>query len=234
MLVRSFSGGGSVIERFVERGDLWEYFGMEVEIFFDIEKEIERVADTLKRLPWYREQGYTSFHTNLPKQLTEQSNRAEIASAISAEFNEEKYRDYSEHIQKVWSEISQNLIKLKEIADFKLLQKYTIILTKYGSGGSYNSKQGVVIVNINFRSKEQIAGTITHEIIHIGIQHLVDQYKIKHWYKERLVDLICHHYFSDLRKMQDIKEDVSVVDKALEAYFPDIEAITKEIWEISI
>ena len=77
-------------------------------------------------------------------------------------------------------------------------------------------------------------GTIIHEIIHTGIEHLIVSYGVKHWYKERLVDLICHHYFSDLRKMQDIKEDVSVLDKALEAYFPDIEAITKEIWEISI
>jgi hypothetical protein len=115
------------------------------------------------------------------------------------------------------------------MTSFNLKDQYTIVLTKYGSGGSYNSQTGEVIVNIKDREKDLIMGTILHEIVHIGIEHLIESYHITHWRKERLVDLIMEKCFPDLKKTQYIKEDVSTVDRAFKKNFPDMESIAREV-----
>ncbi len=40
-------------------------------------------------------------------------------------------------------------------------------------------------------------------------------------------------YFPGLKKMQNIKEDVSIVDTAFEKFFPDMEAIARAIGDQS-
>lgn len=200
-------------------------------IIFDQDKEIKRVASTIEKLPWYREQGYEEFNFLLPKQIDEQSSIEKIRNAISSEFFEKRYKDFASYIEEQWLVIADGLEKLKEIPFFHLFEKYTIILTRYGGGGSYDSKNGEIIVNIESRPKDKIMGTITHEIIHIGIQHLINKYNVKHWYKERLVDLIGARYFPDIRQMQNIKEDINIVDTAFNELFPDIEAFACQMGE---
>lgn len=200
-----------------------------LDIVFSVDREIERISSTIKRLPWYREQGYSNFHTTLPKQLSESSEVEEIINAVSEEFSDEKYNDLSNYVKEEWENVSKDLEKLKEIPGFKLLDRYTLVLTKYGSGGSYNSSNGEVIVNIESRPKEKIVGTLVHEIIHIGIQHLIDKYNVKHWYKERLVDLLVDKFFPGLKTMQKIKEDTTAVDEAFNKHFPDLDLVIKHL-----
>ena len=153
----------------------------------------------------------------------------EINQAVAAEFSSEKYLVAAEHINTKWPDLSAILIELQEIPSFKLLDKYKIILTRYGSGGSYNSVAGEVILNIERRPPDQLMGTIAHEIVHIGIQDFINKYEIKHWFKERLVDLIGQRYFPNLRKMQKIEPDVSALDAAFGKFFPDLDAILDTI-----
>ena len=120
---------------------------------------------------------------------------------------------------------------LKNLSAFNLLAGYSIFLTKYGMGGSYDAETGEVVVNINRVSKEKIMGVIIHEIIHIGIEHIIRAHNIEHWSKERLVDLIGEKYFADLVKTQNIKEDVEVVDEAFNEFFPDLEAVGLKLGE---
>lgn len=57
----------------------------------------------------------------------------------------------------------------------------------------------------------------------------IKKYNVQHWHKERLVDLICMKYFSDIRKPQSIKTDVSIVDKNFNDKFPDLESIIQSL-----
>lgn len=200
-------------------------------VVFSEERECNRVTSTLEKLPWLREHGYGESNMRVPNGITEQSNAKEICDAVSAEFSEELYKDFAHYIEKRWLETSISLGILKEIPAFQLRDSYTVILTCYGTGGSYNSQNGVIVINIKTRTKEKIMGTIVHEIIHIGIQHLVDKYKVKHWQKERLVDLIGAKYFSEMRKMQNITEDITMVDSAFDNFFPDVDAIARRLGE---
>ena len=199
---------------------------IELNVVYGLDQEIERVRNTLERLPWYTQQGY---FVRLPKDISEQSTPEEIASSISSEYSEIEYEDFTQWIKEQWPQIPAGFEELKKIPSFHLRDAYTVFLTKYGVGGSYDAQSGKVIVNIETRGKEKMIGTIVHEIIHTGIEHLIVSYDVQHWYKERLVDLIGEKYFPGLKPLQNIKEDTAIVDDAFRKYFPDIEAIAREI-----
>ena len=199
---------------------------IELNVIYGIEQEIERVRNTLERLPWYKQQGY---RVGLPQNISEQSTPEEIANGISSEYSEIEYEDFTQWIKGQWPQIPAGFEELKKIPSFHLRDAYTIFLTKYGSGGSYDAQSGKVIVNIETRGKEKIIGTIVHEIIHTGIEYLIVSYGVQHWHKERLVDLIGKKYFPGLKPLQNIKEDTAIVDDAFRKHFPDIEAIAREI-----
>jgi len=93
-------------------------------------------------------------------------------------------------------------LELNKLWNFKTFPKYEILLTLYGTGGSFNANTGTVIMltrrDGTFRRKRPHE-TIIHEIVHIGIHDIiVSRYKLEHWEKERLVDLICLYYFGDI------------------------------------
>ena len=199
---------------------------IELNVIYGIEQEIERVRNTLERLPWYTQQGY---FVRLPKDISEQSTPEEITNGISSEYSEIEYEDFTQWIKGQWPQIPAGFEELKKIPSFHLRDVYTVFLTKYGVGGSYDAQSGKVIVNIETRGKEKIIGTIIHEIIHTGIEYLIVSYGVQHWHKERLVDLIGKKYFPGLKPLQNIKEDTAIVDDAFRKHFPDIEAIAREI-----
>jgi hypothetical protein len=198
-------------------------------IVFGKPEEVARIQNTLKRLPWYRENGYTNLNLNLPQGVEENSSFEDIQKAVDLEYSDSKYNEYKEFIEAEWPTDERHLEEMKQIPSFQFRNTYEILLTQYGTGGSYESGTGKVIVNIKTRRKDQLMGTLLHEIVHISIEPLIKAHDVSQWRKERLVDLIGNKSFPDLRKMQTISEDVSVVDTAFEKYFPDIEEITKEI-----
>ncbi len=200
-----------------------------LEIVFGVQDEIDRVLNTIKKLPWYKEQGYSESFAKLPKGITEGSNLESIESVIKESFNAQKYEEYKDHIELEWPKVSPKLVDLKDIPSFHLNNHYTLLLTQYGSGGSYDSKQGLIISNIAVRQKNEIMGTIIHELVHIGVQHLIDKYNVRHWHKERLVGLLVDRFFPGLQVKQNIKEDTDIVDAVFLKHFPDLEKITSSI-----
>jgi hypothetical protein len=190
-------------------------------------QEIERIKEMVAKLPWLREH-YGTSNCPLPEGIGEHSTEKDIETAVETDFKDSSYTEQARYIQEKWPEISIGLEKLKAIQDFVTFDTYSLILTRYGTGGSYDPTKGEVLINIETqKSKERMIGTIAHEIIHIGIQHLVELHTVTHWRKERSVDLITEKYFPGMRKMQDIKEDVSMVDVAFTDLFPDMGAIMK-------
>lgn len=202
---------------------------IELTVSYGEDSDIARVKNTIKKLPWYARQGYSSSSVKLPTGLSESSTQEEIIAAVFGEYSAEEYEDFVIFIREKWDEFSVNFEELKRESSLNLRDKYTLVLTKYGMGGSYDAETGEVIVNIHGKEKERIVGIIFHEIVHTTIEPLVQKYFIKHWYKERLVDLMMNKYFPGLTKMQDIKEDIAVVDDAFIKFFPDFEAVAKAV-----
>ena len=87
--------------------------------------------------------------------------------------------------------------------NFYIPRKYTIVLTLYGPGGSYNPNSGKIFLMTtkygNFKRSKNPLETIFHEAVHIGIENVViKKYKVSHWMKERIVDKFVAHHFMNI------------------------------------
>jgi len=77
---------------------------------------------------------------------------------------------------------------------FVVRQRYTLVLTLYGMGGSYNYRTGRIVIRASpdgrfVRSPIEV---VLHEMIHIGVERsFVRAYGLSHGEKESLVDHIC-------------------------------------------
>lgn len=199
---------------------------VKLNISYSIEQEIWRVQNTLKKLSWYLEQGY---RPHLPGGITINSSDADVIKAVHSEYVEADYVENAKRLQKEWMTLPKGFERMRSEPSFHLGNEYSIVLTKYGVGGSYNPDMNQVIIKINTATQISRVGTVVHEIVHMTIQYLIDQYHVRHWRKERLVDLLLEHYFPGLKKMQNITEDVSIVDQAFGKFFPNMETMVKAI-----
>ena len=199
-------------------------------ISFSENSELNRVRETLKRLPWYREHKYPDTFAKLPLDVTESSAEAAIVASVSKEYDPQLFKETEEYVQGKWNVVVEGFEELRKMRGIELRDSYSVVLTKYGSGGSYNGAIGELIIRIGSQKRrEQIVGVIVHEIVHMTIQHLVDRYEVPHWRKEKLVDMLVERYFPALEMSQNIPEDVSIVESTFNSLFPDIGAIAKEI-----
>lgn len=181
-----------------------------------------------KKLPWFNANGY---NVSLPQHkmfeklyqnpaLITEKDVDSLRNIFYAEvYDESRFAAILEAIRQTKGILKNALQKLNFLKNnwgFDIKRRYEIVLTLYGPGGNYKgiNEVGFVIKKIapnNFvESTEKYIKTIVHEIVHIGIDEIIVQkYKLKHWEKERLVDLICLLYLKDLvpwYKAQDITD----------------------------
>jgi len=98
---------------------------------------------------------------------------------------------------------------------FRIFDEYTIRLTLYGSGGSYDPDNGTVILLTTaagrFKFDQDPEEIIVHEMTHIGIEEpIVGKFLLSHWEKERLVDRLVQACFGEQLpdyRMQQIRID---------------------------
>ncbi len=204
---------------------------IQLHIIYGLKFEIIRVTETVKLLPWYRERGYGENHVRLPAGITEESTAEDIERVVAAEFDASGYEAVAEYLTSQWEVHAAGFVPMKSVAAFAWRDSFEVVLTKYGSGGSFDVGKGRVIVNIATREREKLVGTITHEIIHMLIQHMIKANNVSHWRKERLVDLIGAKYFPKLlNRKQLTPEDVSMIDQAFKAHSIDeIEVTIQEL-----
>lgn len=69
----------------------------------------------------------------------------------------------------------------------KFKKKIIVHISKYGVGGGYNLPNNVYI---NMDLRYDPIETIRHEIIHLIIENFIEKNKIKHWEKEKIVELL--------------------------------------------
>lgn len=115
-----------------------------------------------------------------------------IKAFICSNYQENDYKNALSRINTRKGEINflnKYLDKYQKEWGFKKLSNYNIILTLYGAGGYYDHTNGGINLNCNFTQDPII--TIIHEIIHIGVEGFIQEFKMNHMEKERIVDLLC-------------------------------------------
>ena len=203
----------------------------------NIEQEATSIWRTINDITFFENQGYT---INLPKHslidslITKSKNGTfgnEDFAAIYT-FVETKVfnkKNYDLAIQKVTNQtkLINNLIyeidssKSEWDWKFNMFDKYQIIFTLYGTGGSYDPDVGTITLLTNkeggFMNYKNPANTIIHEITHMGMEHsIIRKYNLAHGLKERIVDTFVYLMFKEKLpeyKIQDMGDNK--IDKYL-------------------
>lgn len=201
-----------------------------------------------KKLSWFKQNGYT---IPLPEHqafknlyvLGEATKDEEML--LKTVFYNEVYtfEDFTNGLQvissieNIMSSVLERLYSLNQNWGFKLMPLYEIIVTLYGPGGNYNPDKGYVIMRVDKNGsfgRKPVLESVVHELVHIGIEeNIVKKFKLTHWEKERLVDLICFTCFKDIvpnywmQKIEDTSIDTFVTKAVIEKSLP--EAIKKFI-----
>jgi len=85
---------------------------------------------------------------------------------------------------------------------FAALPRYEVVLTLYGSGGSYDAESGTITMLTTPEGSFKGGGgahTVVHEMVHMAVEEsMVQRFGLSHWEKERLEDIICRSHFGDL------------------------------------
>ena len=86
--------------------------------------------------------------------------------------------------------------------NFQMFDKYIVLFTLYGTGGSYDPDEGTITLLTTkkgeFMNYENPTNTIIHEITHIGMEYsLVHKYNLPHGLKERVVDTFVYLMFKE-------------------------------------
>ncbi len=204
---------------------------IKIKINYSLSLEVKRVFNIIKRIDWYIDNDYAiDLPYGLKERLdtTKKISKKQIFNLVKPEFNVKDFYRTKSIIKKRWPCIAKKIQKNLPMTISRPSKLYKIILTRYGTGGSY-SRPSKVIINFNKRAPERILSVIIHEIIHLLIEKFIVKYKISHWYKERIVDLIFVKIDSDNSKEQKIPIDVSKVDEIFYKFYPDIEKIIKNL-----
>jgi len=206
----------------------------EIEVIFDfsLNHETERVSNTLKDMPWYKENDYK---IKFPKKIREKLEKEEninfedISLAVSEEFNPDIYNERVLKIKEGWKEIEKDFFENLKKLNLPIQEKYFICTTIYGTGGSYHTPNSVHL-NIDYYKDPTLV--IAHEIVHLTIEPLIQEFNIDHWTKERIVNLIMNKFFPEKPTLQRDPENAEKVSEIFETYFPDIRRVIGEISKI--
>ena len=183
-----------------------------------IQQEASSIWRTINDYTFLEKQGY---YINLPNDslidflVTKSKNGtfgnddfSVIYTLLESKFFNPK--NYEEAKQKVENELILINDFLDEIDSeknqwdwkFNLFDEYKVVFTLYGTGGSYDPKEGIITLLTNkeggFMKYENPAYTIIHEITHMGMEYsIVEKYSLSHGLKERLVDTFVYLMFKE-------------------------------------
>lgn len=206
----------------------------EIEVVFDysLDDEIKRVVNTLKKYKWYKENGYKP---KLPKNIEEKFKNDErvnfddVSIGVSKEFDLSEYREKVLRIQAEFEEIKTDFFEKLKALNLPTQEKYFVGATVYGTGGSYFLPNNIQL-NIKYYKNPSLV--IAHEIVHLTIEPLIQEFNIDHWTKERIVNLIMNKFFPDKPTMQRDPANAEKISEIFEAHFPDIRKIIEEVSKI--
>lgn len=202
---------------------------MKLNILYSPELEIECITNTIKRLEWYKANGYT---VQLPESLDISDVGAitseTIENSILKEYDEQNYLVSKKYIEDHWIPVGDELSKNIKNTALTLQDSYDIQLTRYGVGGSYHMPNKIII-NIQRMFEFGLLKTIAHESVHLSIQSMVEKYNIKQWPKERVVDLLLQEFAPKVNSFQKMSIDTTKIDEIFKKEYPDVDKILGSI-----
>ncbi len=198
-------------------------------IIYSREFDTQRVLNTIGKLEWYIEHKYDqqlSFPKTLDKEKLKGYSEDDIRLAVDREYSEEKYSQNEDFLLSYWKKVSREIASAFSLSGLVCPNQYRIFFTKYGTGGSYDMPD-TVIVNLNKVSGISMVKTVVHEIIHLGIEKYIDEYAIDQPTKERIVDLFFVKNFPRMAILQNVYMlmDTSSIDQAFDDAYPDMKAV---------
>ena len=201
---------------------------IKLNINYSKEFEQKRIKDTIRKLDWYKINGYSWDLLSFPKacsisELTKLSDD-DLLKLIAAEYNENKFVSASESLLQTFNIHSDNLEQFIIQLDLPVIPELNVFLTGYGISGSY-SPPNSIITNIERRFGIGLLKTVLHEAIHLHIQDLIIRHKIGQWAKEKLVDLLFEQAFPDICRKQNIPIDTKMIEEIFAIYYPNIKKI---------
>ena len=159
--------------------------------------------------------------------------KEEIKKLIEKEYDLEIYKTAEEAVLKSWKGNNKTIKEINEkMTGSKIIDKLNVILTKYGTQGSYILPNSVII-NISKVPPEFLIKTVIHESIHLMIEHLIKKYSVEHWVKERIVDLIIDLEYKSRFKMQSVPEWAIATDKIFKENYPNLISMMEKASKIS-
>lgn len=197
-----------------------------IEFEFSLESEVRRVMETISNLEWFKKNNYRVL---LPNNLNiNEITSDSITRMVESEFDIKNFQEAKVAIRKSWegNNVFINKINKKIIGSF-LLEKVKVILTRYGTQGSYVIPD-LLIINISNIPPQFLIKTVIHESLHLMIESLIKKYSVDHWVKERIVDSIMNLEYESRFKMQPVPEYVLVVDTIFKESYPDILSIIEK------
>ncbi len=207
---------------------------IKINIQYSVQKETERVIDIINRIDSFIERGYNIekllFPHNISYKEFKLMAKNEIEKLIIEEYKVDDYKKNIKYIQDRWGQIESKLSEGVEKMKIVPISEFDIVFTKYGITGSYHRPK-TILVNIQKLYLEELFKSILHESIHLIINPFILNYKIDHWSKERVVDLIFLDFFPELNKMQTIP-NTDELDKIFYKYFPDIKEVILRVSEL--
>jgi len=198
----------------------------------DLESETQRVKEIFDNLEWLNKNNYRFL---LPDKIANTEGNIElIKKLVEDEYDPNIYEIAEKAILKSWEGNRELIGKINQkMIGSNLLSDLTIILTRYGTQGSYMTPNSAIINISTGTPPEFLIKTVIHESLHLMIQHLINKYSVEHWVKEHIVDLIMDLEYQSRFKMQPVPDWVLSIDSIFEKSYPDLDLITKEVAKIS-
>lgn len=191
---------------------------------FNIESEVRRVRETLDNFKWLTKNNYRFLLPNGIKDSKDIKIEM-IRKLVEDEYDLNIYQIAESAILKSWEGNSGLMRKINQKMNGSyMLDEVTVILTRYGTQGSYMTPNSAII-NISNIPSEFLIKTVIHESLHLMIEHLIKKYSVEHWVKERIVDLIMDFEYKSRFKMQSAPNWVFITDEIFKGYYPDMNLI---------
>lgn len=164
------------------------------------EEEERRVKKLLEKEAFYKEHGYDVVLPN---------------GDLQKIFDVREYEDGVQKVEEKQERMTQAIQRIEELTlhhDLFLPKTLTIVLTKYGVGGSFDVASARIVLMI--RSDGSFAKPVLHLVVHELLHIVTDESYAKrlgltHGENERFIDLLCRDVFGDLLmnyRMQPIGE----------------------------
>ena len=203
-----------------------------LKIVYNKEYDIQRVVNTIKKITWFIENKYNYKNFIFPKKLDKEKlndySEKEIKDAVISEYSDDLYKENEKFLVNNWEKIFKEIESAFLKSNLLPQEEYRIYLTKYGTGGSYDFPN-TVIVNTSFSIN--ILKNIIHEITHLAIEENVVKYKIGQAQKERIVDLFFVKNFPRRALVQNVYMSMNTdkIDQTFDDNFPNMENVIKKL-----